>query len=890
MSTGLVGQRLGPYEIVSWLGSGGMGDVYRARDTALGRDVAIKILPDLFALDAERRARFEREARLLASLNHPRIGAIYGFEQRDGAYGLVLELVEGETLAQHLRAGPVPVREALAIARQIAEALEAAHEKGIIHRDLKPANVVVSQDGAIKVLDFGLAKARLDECSQDLSHSPTITAGGTRAGVLLGTAAYMSPEQARGKVVDKRTDIWAFGCVVYELLTARKAFEGETVSDTLASILERTPDWTALPSTTPANVRRLLQRCLEKDSKRRLHDVADARIEIDDALEKPAAETAPPAPGPVRRLRVALWIAAAVAAGALIAAFGLRAITGPRSELVTRFSIALPDTVNYGFGMALSPDGRTLVYSGADATGRRLYRRSLDRLESTPIRGTEGATLPFFSPDGGSIGFVVNRSIRRVPLQGGAAVTIAEREGGGGAPTWLPDDTIVFGAEGRGLMRTTVSGGEVRPLTELDTGKSELEHRWPIAMPGGRAVSYTVHYGGQDSQRTQAVSLASRERVDLVHGNGARVLPTGHIVFQRGGSLWAAPFDEAALRLTGPPAAVLENVGIAADWSPKYAVAPNGSLAFATGGNPYPPRSLVWVDVRGGEQAIDAPGRSWYWPQISPDGKRLGFHIMDPMNMDAWIYELDHGPLIRMTYHAHQDGFPLWTPDGKHIAFWSRQSGGPGDLYLRSADLTGDERRLTTSESFTPYTPFDWADRGRLLVFQQVSRGTGLDIGVIPVDGSGPSRLVIHGPSDEAKPAMSEEGRWIAYQSNSSGQWEVYIQPFPSLAGRWQVSSQGGVAPLWAPDGRQLFYRTARAVMSVPVETAGPTLRYGNPRTLFEGSYVPEVETPFDARSYALAPDGKRFLMMKQPAPPPTQIVVVANWAEEVKRLVPSTR
>jgi Tol biopolymer transport system component len=890
MSTGLVGQRLGPYEIVSWLGSGGMGDVYRARDTALGRDVAIKILPDLFALDAERRARFEREARLLASLNHPRIGAIYGFEQRDGAYGLVLELVEGETLAQHLRAGPVPVREALAIARQIAEALEAAHEKGIIHRDLKPANVVLSQDGAIKVLDFGLAKARLDESSQDLSHSPTITAGGTRAGVLLGTAAYMSPEQARGKVVDKRTDIWAFGCVLYELLTGSKAFAGDTVSDTLASILERAPDWSALPSTTPPTVRRLLQRCLEKDRKLRLHDIADARIEIDDALERPA-EVAGGVPRRKRVLRIVLWMVPALFGAALIAGFAIRAVTPARPAAVTRFAISPPDSVELGFGMALSPDGRTLVYSGVHTTGRRLYRRTLDALESVPIRGTDGATLPFFSPDGATVGFVVDRTIRRVPLQGGTATTVSEAGAGGGSPTWLADDTIVFGTEGRGLMRVPAAGGELRRLTTLDAERGELEHRWPVVLPRGRAIAFTIHYGGQDSQRTHAVSLDSGERVQLVQGNGARFLSSGHIVFQRGGSLWIAPFDERALKLTAPPTAAVEGVGIALDWSPKIAVATSGSLAFATGGEPYPPRTLVWVDRLGREQTIDAPGRSWYWPQISPDGRRIGLHIMDPVNMDAWIYELDHGPLIRMTYHAHQDGFPLWSPDGKHVVFWSRQGGGPGDLYRRSADLSGSEVRLTTSREFTYMTPFAWADGGKLLVFQEDSRGdTGLDIGVIPIEGTHTPRLVIKGPSDEGRPAMSPNGRWIAYQSNLSGRWEVYVQPFPDLNGRWQVSTQGGLAPLWGPNGRELFYRNGNAVMSVGVETAGNTFRYSTPVVLFEGSYVPERTGAGDARSYDLAPDGKRFLMMKEPAPPPTQIVVISNWVEEVKRLVPIAR
>jgi Tol biopolymer transport system component len=890
MGTPLVGQRLGSYEITSLLGSGGMGEVYRARDVTLGRDVAIKILPELFALDAERRARFEREARVLAALNHPHIGAIYGFEQRSGIHALVLELVEGESLANRLRLGPLPIPDALALARQIADALHAAHEKGIIHRDLKPSNILVSRDGGVKVVDFGLAKAALDDPGSDLSHSPTITAGGTRAGVLLGTAAYMSPEQARGRRIDKRTDVWAFGCVLYELLTGRKAFDGASVSDTLAGVLEREPDWSALPRRMPAAVHRVLRRCLAKDPRRRLHDIADARLELDDGLDNTADSDATAVPSQPSRARMASWMLVAIAAGAAAAAAALLALMPRSAATVTRFTLALSDEAEFTGGMALSPDGRTLVYSAVDSAGRRLFRRALDSLESIPIRGTEGGNFPFFSPDGASVAFLVDRHIRRVPLQGGVAARIADAAASRGGAVWLPDDTIVFGAEGQGLMRVAASGGEIRDLTRLDTARGELEHRSPAVTPNGRAVSFTVHYGGRDSQRAHAVSLESGQRTELVQGNGACFLASGHIVFQRGGSLWVAPFNESALKLTVAPVAMVERVGIALDWSPKVALAANGSLAYATGGEPYPPRTLLWVDKKGREQPIDAPGRSWYWPQVSPDGSRIGVHIMDPINMDAWIYELDHGPLVRMTYHPHQDGYPLWSPDGKQVVFWSRQGGGPGDLYLRSADLTGDDVRLTVSRDFTYYTPFAWADGGKLLVFQAASRETGLGIGIMPIDGTQGPRLIVDGPADEAKPAMSPNGRWIAYESNVSGKAEVYVQPFPGLDGRWQVSSQGGAAPLWSPAGDELFYRNGPAVVSVPVETAGRTFRYGNPRVLFDGPYVLERMGQGDARSYDLAPDGQRFLMIKEPAPPTTEIVIIENWIEEVKRLVPARR
>jgi len=878
------GDRIGAYEIVALIGSGGMGEVYRARDPRLGRDVAIKVLPEAFIADAERLSRFEREARVLAALNHPHIGAIYGLEEAGRGRGLILELVEGETLADQLRRGPLPFREALALARQIADALEAAHGKGIIHRDLKPANIVITPDGAVKVLDFGLAKGGSDETPSDPMHSPTVTLQATQDGVILGTAKYMSPEQARGKTIDKRTDIWAFGCVLYQMLTAQSPFDGDTVSDTIAAILEREPAWDKLPAGTPANLKRLLQRCLQKDRKRRLHDIADARIEIDEALEAAPgrAEALARSDSAGQRFSAAIWILTGLIGGGLIAAFGVRFLSPKAPDAVTRFTIAPPDGVAIGSSIALSPDGRTVVYSGTDDTGTRLYRRSFDALESAPIRGSEGGRFPFFSPDGASVGFVADRTLKTTPLRGGTAAVVADVVDGRG--TWLSDGTIVFTSVFEGATRVAASGGGGRVLTKLDRDRGELGIFGPVAGPRDRTVLFTIHYGARDTQRVHALSVASGRRAMVVQGNGARYLPAGHIMFQRSGSLWIAPFDEDELRLTGPPVAIVDDVAIAEDWSPIVAVAPNGSLAYATGGEPYPPRRLVWVDRAGREEPIGVPPRAWFWPQIAPDGTRIGFHDMDPVNMDAWIYDLGDDVLIRMTYAPQQDGYPVWSPDGRHIAFWSRQAGDAANLYVRSADLTGSEKRLTTSGN--AQAPFSWADGGKLVVFHESSPGTGLDIGVVSIDGDPKPTLVLRGPSDEAQPAISPDGRWIAYRSNLSGRPEIYVQPFPSLSGRWQVSTQGGLAPIWHPKGNELFYRIGRAVMSVAVETSGTSFRHGSPKVLFEGDYVAEGTEGWAAPSYAVRPDGQRFLMMKEDRPRRRQIVVALNWIEEMKEKI----
>jgi serine/threonine-protein kinase len=696
----------------------------------------------------------------------------------------------------------------------------------------------------------------------------------------------MSPEQARGKNVDKRTDIWAFGCVLYEMLAGRPAFAAETVSDLMVAILDREPDWRPLPPDTPAALTQLLRRCLAKDPKRRLHHLADARIEIDDLLSAPIAQ-APDAR--LRRWRpgVALWTLAGLIVGALIAGLGFRFAARPAGpDAVTRFTITLPPHLEVRDPMALSPDGRTLVYAATDESGSRLYRRALDSLDSVPIRGTDGGGAPFFSPDGASVGFTSARKLMRVPLQGGAATTVYQENRTVGA-TWLPDDTIVFGSRA-GLMRIPAAGGEARPITSLRPG--EIEHHSPAAVSGGRAVLFTVHTGARDAQQIDVVSLQTGERTRVTDGSGAKLL-AGHVAFafQRTGSLWIAPFDERRLQLTGSPTPALEGITMSDGWNPTIAAAPNGSIAYATGraSSSYKLRTLFWVDKTGREQPIDAPARAWWWPQISPDGKRLGFHIMDPVNMDAWMYELDRGPLVRVTFNPAQDGYPLWTPDGRRIALWANRAGGVRELYLRSADLTGREEKLTTGRN---QAPFSWSGDGKLLVFHQLSPDNGMDIGVVPIEGEHTVTMLIQGPSDDVYPAVSPDGRWIAYQSNQSGRWEVYVQPFPTLgSSRWQVSTQGGTSPMWDPGGRELYYRNARAVISVPVAAKEDTFTYGNPRTLFEGPYVNEVFDPDGGPTYALSPDGRRFLMMKEQDPAEgksgqSQIVVVLQWIDELQR------
>jgi serine/threonine-protein kinase len=902
------GAHLGPYEIVRAIGAGGMGEIWRARDTRLDRDVAIKVLPEAFAGDPERVARFEREAKTLAALNHPHIAIIHGLEHvapvtsgAAPALALVMELVEGEDLSERVASGPIRLDEALPLARQIAEALEAAHAHGVIHRDLKPANIKVRRDGEVKVLDFGLAKLAEPSGSGGsgrsggggLSQSPTITspAAMTGVGVLLGTAAYMAPEQVRGKPVDKRADIWAFGCVLYEMLTGKRAFQAEAVSLTLAEVMKSDPEWSRLPPGTPALLTRLLRRCLQKDPGRRLHDIADARLELEDLIAGASAEDLP-ARGQNRRSTVGIaWILAGLSVAGLVYAllFGGEEAGPPAG--VTRFTVELLPGQRLNGPMALSRDGRTLVYGAqSPAASNQLYIRRAEDLAARAMPDTDGARFPFMSPDGQSIGFIVNgTTIKTMPLSGRASVTVASVSAGFGA-AWLADDTIIFGSARSGLMRVSVTGGEPQPLTELDASQGEVGHISPVPIPGTDGVLFTVRSRAESSSdRIEVLSLSTRVRRTLTAGSAASVLPDGRIVFERDGSLWSAPFDLEQQTLTAPATSVISGLGTRSDPGrvTAYAIGAGGSLAYQLAESEgYELRKLVWVDRRGNEQPINAPARAWWWPTISPDGKRLGVHIMNSANMDAWIYALDRGPLMRLTDNPGVDGYPLWTPDGTRVVFWSNR-GNTENLFWRAADFSGEDNRLT--ENIDRRYPFSWAAGGTLLVYSESSPDTKQDIGVVPVaDGTRTGRLIIHGPADETRPSMSSDGRWIAYQSNKSGQWEVYVQRFPELDALQQISLSGGESPLWSPDGRELFFRKADAVLRVPIEASSSMLTHENPEVLFKGPYVPESGGP-SGRSYALAPDGQRFLMMKGEGRLDTdggaaQIVWVQNWSSELTR------
>ena len=721
-----VGRQFGSYRIVGLLGTGGMGEVYRAHDTTLGRDVAIKILPRVFATDPERRARFDREARLLAALNHPHIGAIYGVEESDHLRALVLELVEGDTLADRLERGPLPIGEALQHAQQIADALDAAHQKGIIHRDLKPANIKITPQGVVKVLDFGLAKAVSAETSApDLTKSPTVAVGGTHKGVILGTAAYMSPEQARGKPVDKRADIWAFGCVLYEMLTGRASFAHDTITDTLAAIIERDPSWTELPATTPAPIQRLLIRCLQKDPRRRLHDIADARIEIEDALgsaSHAAAVTIMTQPQG-RRDRVPWSIAAIASAGALVAVGALMWTLRrePQAEniqpRISRTTIgssgATALALNGSRSLAITPDGSQIVYIGNN-DGTQIFVRALDQLEPKAIFSA-AAPLNWvsISPDGQWVGFVEGFQLKKVALTGGPAVVIAVGVPSAGM-TWAPNNTIILGNTDPtvGLQRVSADGGDVTVLTRPDKARGELDHIWPEMLPGGSAVLLTITSitGGPDAAQVAVLDLATgRQKVVVRGGSHAHYVSNrlgspergdregGYLVFMAGVTLRAVPFDLGRLETRGTPVVVVPRLVTKPQGAGEFVVATSGTLAYvhAPGSFASAENTLVWVDREGREEPLTAPPRSYYQPRVSPDGTQVAVAIVD---QGVWVWNLQRQTLNRLNFDPAPGFFPVWTPDARRLLF---SSGGPGGfgIFSQSPDAGGTAESLTTLTS-----------------------------------------------------------------------------------------------------------------------------------------------------------------------------------------------
>jgi len=862
------GTRIGPYEIVAPLGAGGMGEVYRARDARLNRDVALKVLPELFARDPERMARFQREAQVLASLNHPNIAALYGLEESGNLRALVMELVEGATLQ-----GPLPLEEALGVARQMADALEYAHEKGVIHRDLKPANVKVTPDGVVKVLDFGLAILGDGSWVSGVG-AATLSVAATREGVILGTAAYMSPEQAKGKPVDRRADIWAFGVVLFEMLTGRKLYGGETILDTLAAVARDEPLWETLPPDTPSSLQHLLRRCLDKDPRRRLQAIGEARL----LLEDPLAPAQHPTPKTHHRPRSGL--AAALALVALLAAWLWLRAPQPPPRPVGRFTAALSNPGRIPF-LTLSRDGSRLAYIGFSSGTLQVYVRPMDQLEAKPISGTDGANSLFFSPDGQWIGYTAGGKMKKVPVTGGASLTLCDSPSFWGAD-WGPDDTIVFHAgRGAGLLRVSAAGGKPQVLTTLETKRGETGHNWPRFLPGGKAMLFTILTGtSYDDARIAVLDLKTGEKRLLVEGGAnARYVPTGHLVYARAAALFAVPFDLDRLRVLGSPVPVLEGVS----WSSlnglaDFAFSDAGTLVYVPGGAEAANRTLVWVDRKGTVQPLSAPPRAYLMPHLSPDGQRLAIRITGGELSDIWVYELIRGALTRLTFDSSNSN-PIWTPDGKRVTFSSVRSGKEG-LFWTPADGSGPPEQLLAAEG--PVTFPAWSPDGKVLAFQQRVAGGQFGIWVLPTDGNRKPRPFLQAPFNNSGPQFSPDGRWIAYFSDESGRSQVYVQTYPGPGGKWQISTDVGIFPRWARHGRELFYRNGDKMMAVDVQTS-PTFRSGTPQVLWEGRYE-------GGPHWDVAPDGKRFLMIKgagdQSAP--GQMQVVTEWFDELRRRVPS--
>ena len=883
------GTTLGPYAVTAKIGEGGMGEVYRARDTKLDRDVALKVLPEAFTQDPDRLARFEREAKVLASLNHPNIAAIYGLEESEGIRALVLELVEGPTLADRIKQGPIALDEALPIAKQIAEALEAAHEAGVIHRDLKPANIKVRDDGTVKVLDFGLAKALDPSPTGDPSQSPTLTAAATQMGVIMGTAAYMSPEQAAGKPVDKRGDIWAFGVVLFEMLTGQRLFTGETVSHVLGAVLQVEPKWDTLPPST--SLRRLLRRCLEKERKHRLRDVGDAVAELDEALAASPTDgldvdVASRRPDWRHALPLVAVTALVVGMATGLVGWSLRPDPGPPS--LVRLTVTLPVSDELSFfgsrpGAAISADGETLVYTATRDGVRQIYRRPLNQLDATPIPRTEGAGSPFLSPDGEWLGFEVDDELKRVSLAGGPLATLYDGPLQPTDASWGTNDTIVFGVntDGNPIIGVPATGGVSEPVTTLEEG--ELDHRHPALLPGGTALLFTV--ASQSAGDRIAVQLLnSAERRFLLEGSGPRYISSGHMVFARDNALWAVPFDADQLEVTGAPVPVLEGVEIISGFG-QFSAAQNGSLIYIPADETVDPRQLVWVDRGGNEELLAAEPRPYRAVRLSPDGRRVVAEVSEPDNVDLVVYDLARNTPTRLTSDPTLDIFPVWTPDGTRIVFASTRNG-VRNLYWKAADGSGAVERLSTDIS--NQFPSSFSPDGQTLLFAAF-RDT-FDIATLSMDGDQTVDWLLEGDYHELSPEVSPDGRWLAYSSSESGQGEVYVRRFPNVdEERWQVSADGGVFPMWGPDGRELFYvQGTNALMAVSVDT-DTNFNPGNAALVFEGPYRGGPSGGARARPYDISPDGRRFLMIKETTDSPdlSQLIVVLNWHEELKRLVP---
>jgi eukaryotic-like serine/threonine-protein kinase len=938
------GAKLGPYEILSPLGAGGMGEVYRARDTKLNRHVALKVLPEALAHDAERMARFKREAQVLASLNHPNIAAIYGLEESDGLRALVMELVEGQTLAERIagtqpltpgpspqgrgertsgnippsaqgrepalketkgwpagpgegsRRAPIQIEDALPIAKQIAEALEYAHERGIIHRDLKPANVKVTPEGTVKVLDFGLAKALdVDPTSSNLSNSPTLSPtlsfAATQAGVILGTAAYMSPEQARGKQVDRRADIWAFGCVIFEMLGGRKPFEGETVTDVLAAVVRAEPDLESLPGSTPPRIRELARRCLTKDPKQRLQAIGEARIAIEETISGSPLPSAPLPQGeggpegwvrvsPVRRALP--WaIAGLLAVVAVWLAVGYIA-RAPKPQPVIRFEVPPPENTEFtslGSFLSVSPNGQSVAFITESAANAptSLWIRAFDNLTAEQIRGTDQAFLPFWSPDGSYVGFFANDNVEKVALSGGQPQTLCTgsvQRGG----TWSQDGTILYSSQGN-LYSVPDAGGTPTLVVTPDKARREGAYLYPQFLPDGKHFIFSV--AAETGGISIAVgSLGSKEITRLGSaGSNAFYAPPGELLYLSGSTLMTRPFDAKALSFTGQAVPVAENVGELGGSQGYFSVSPSGVLAYQAGVSVTQNR-MTWFNRDGKELGTLGPTGIYECPAISPDGDRIAVDVGPEGKADIWVYDLKRGTGSRLTFNPAYDFNPSWTPDGNQILFTSERNG-PRDIYQKASNGLGATQLVYASKeakSLDDVTP-----DGHYAIFDTGGGNGSQVLGVLPLTGERKPFTFVQGDFSASNAQFSPNGHYLAYVTNETGRSEVYVQTFPQHTGKWQISTAGGVNPAWSHDGKELYYLSPKnEMMAVGVSTNSATLQAGTPKLLFQAHIMPPS---YWRSNYVVSPDGRRFLMLV-PAGETKQssITVVVNWPALIKK------
>jgi len=878
VSSRLSGHRVGGFDVGPLLGIGGMGEVYRARDSRLDRDVAIKILPEAFAHDAERVGRFQREAKMLASLNHPHIAAIYGLEEGAGLHLLVMELVEGHDLSQRIARGPIPIDEALPIATQVAEALEAAHEEGIIHRDLKPANIKVRADGTVKVLDFGLAKA-MEPAAESSQSPPFATPAVTQAGMILGTPAYMSPEQARGKTVDTRADIWAFGAVLFEMLTGQRAFPGEDLADTLVAVVKLDPKWDALGADVPDRVRQVLRVCLQKDPRQRARAIGDVRLALAGAFETAAL------PGETRVRAAASWKrvtlvgAGALLLGAALTGGAMRMATPTIPRHVTHVAMTLtPDLPLSPTPIALSPDGLTLAMSA----GNQIVLRRLDNPKLTALPGTEGGSTPFFSPDGNWIGFVAADEVRRIRVDGTGRQTIARLgQAPRTPPAWAGNDVIYFGVTGQGLYRVPATGGPPTALTQPRREAGEITHESPQVLDEGRTILFTLGRADGGVPALLNVTAGEWRVIPGLSSDFARYSPSGHLLYRQGESVFAVAMSLASGTTTGTPEVLFD--GVLAAYNSALALSADGTLAYLPNSTATGSQGQIAIVSRSGATTSVVNDRVTLGLassslRFSPDAGSIMAVVSSAANTtDLWLHDLGRSARTKLTDQGPNNAAPTWSPDGKQVAFNSTRQ--PPGIYVQSLDAPGSAK-LVLRRGPSSQSPGAWSPDGRTLVFMEANPRTGGDLWTLTLDGKAAPLLATS--AQERDPRLSPDGRWLAYQSNTAGRDDVYVASFPSLATTQLVSIDGGTSPRWA-GAREIVYRRGRQVVSVPV-TPSVKLTLGRPTVLFE---LDDASSQYD-----VAPDGMTFLMLRRDAPGagavPGQVNLVLNVFEELKRRVPS--